>query len=171
MARPHASPPPVPSVFRACVLFSFHTLNLSYTDVPMSSEAQPECETQAGEINEDQRKRLEAAMEYIQKNCHTGAGLDDAAKAAGLSKFHFHRIFHRYFGKTVKRIVTECQVEMAKKLLLAGVPTKETGERCGFANQSHFTSRFKLITGQPPRKWTKAQLSSRNQEKNLAWVI
>ncbi|HTL28859.1 MAG TPA: AraC family transcriptional regulator, partial [Tepidisphaeraceae bacterium] len=75
---------------------------------------------------------------------------------AGLSPYHFHRLFRETYGKTLKRVNTELQIDFAKRLLLEGVSTVEVGQRAGFANQSHFTSRFKSITGLPPAAWLRA---------------
>jgi AraC family transcriptional regulator len=91
----------------------------------------------------------------VQQNCHTRLLLEQAAERAGLSKFHFHRLFRAYCGKTFKQFATECQIEMSKRLLLNGTTVRDAAARAGFANPSHFTSRFKLITGTTPAKWLK----------------
>lgn len=128
----------------------------------MNSTAGIECRPEPGVIaapkplNAEQQARLEKARSYVQQNCNALLLLDQVAEVAGFSKFHFHRLFRAHFGKTLKQFVTECQVELSKRLLLEGVPVRDAAERAGFANQSHFTSRFKRVTGTTPAKWFKA---------------
>ena len=54
-------------------------------------------------------------------------------------------------------LATELQVEECKRLMLAGVPLGEIPARVGFAQQSHFTARFRRFVGQTPRRWLMAQ--------------
>ena len=75
------------------------------------------------------------------------------AKVAGLSRFHFLRMFKARFGMRPKAVETALRVELAKQLILAGLPMAEVASRCGFSNQSHFGARFKIATGQTPTQW------------------
>ena len=80
------------------------------------------------------------------------------AQAVGISPFHFHRRFTQWAGRTPKAVMTEMQIEHAKALMLEGkVELPEVAKRCGFAHQSHFTSRFKLLVGQTPSRWLRAR--------------
>ena len=106
------------------------------------------------------RQRLEQALLYIQQNCTKHILLEDVARTAGLSSFHFHRTFRAYFGKTVKEAISECQIELAKQLLLQGMSATDVAVRVGFCNQSHLTQRFKRMTGLPPIFWLRRQKSA-----------
>ena len=128
----------------------------------MSTTAGIECRPESHLINPMQATRLARAVEYVQQNCHTLLLLDQVAETAGLSKFHFHRLFKQYTGKTLKRFATECQVEFGKRLLREGLKAGDAATRAGFANQSHFTTRFKMITGMTPAKWLKAQRAQKS---------
>jgi AraC family transcriptional regulator len=99
--------------------------------------------------------RLEAAKKFIEENALRGSECDlvAVAKEAGQSPFHLHRRFKQHFGQTPKEIASTLQVEMAKKLILQGVPMPQIAQRCGFAHQSHFVSRFRMKTGVTPTKW------------------
>jgi AraC family transcriptional regulator len=123
----------------------------------------------AGGIIADQQKRLSRAMNYIKANFAKHPRLEEIAAEARLSPFHFHRLFRKCYGRTFKQVLTSLQVEYAQKLLLAGVPTREVGNRSGFANQSHFTSRFKSVTGITPAAWRRQQRSapSPSQAQNV----
>jgi AraC-like DNA-binding protein len=104
-------------------------------------------------VNPEQEARLKRVMEYLEEHFREHPTLNVLAQVGGLSPFHFHRLFRACYGKTLKRVNTELQVEHAKQLMLQGVPALEAAARAGFANQSHLTSRFKLIYGLPPGAW------------------
>lgn len=98
--------------------------------------------------------RLLPALKFMQQDFHRGPTLTEIAKTVHLSPFHFHRRFSELLGLTPKHFLLECQIHDAKKELLAG--NKELAKiaaDCGFAHQSHFTSRFKQATGLTPTRW------------------
>ena len=83
-----------------------------------------------------------------------GPTLTEIARQVHLSPFHFHRRFAELLGLTPKHYLLECQITQAKQELLAR--KKELAQiatDCGFAHQSHFTSRFKQATGLTPTRW------------------
>lgn len=79
--------------------------------------------------------------------------LREAADIANISQFHFHRIFSKWAGKTFKHLLAEYQLAAAQAEMLKGTKLERVAERCGFAHQSHFTSRFKQLTGETPGRW------------------
>jgi len=80
--------------------------------------------------------------------------IEDMAKVAGYTVFHFHRKFHERFKITPKGFTSNIQMSIARKLLLKGeVSIEEISRLCGFAHQSHLTDRFKRVHGAPPQKW------------------
>jgi len=98
--------------------------------------------------------RLVPAMKFMIQEYHRGPTLTEIAKTVHLSPFHFHRRFSELFGLTPKHFLLECQIHDAKGELLSG--EKELAKiaaDCGFAHQSHFTSRFKQATGLTPTRW------------------
>ncbi len=98
--------------------------------------------------------RLVPAMKFMQQEFHRGPTLTEIAKTVHLSPFHFHRRFTELFGLTPKHFLLECQIHIAKSDLLAGEKElAKIASECGFAHQSHFTSRFKQATGLTPTRW------------------
>ena len=76
------------------------------------------------------------------------------ARLAGLSKFHFHRLFTATYGVTPASYVSQRRVERAQDLLRA--TTLNVTEVChavGFTSLGSFSSRFKEITGETPRQF------------------
>jgi AraC family transcriptional regulator len=98
-------------------------------------------------------RSLERAAAVIRCSFHRRPKLAELAAAAGLSPFHFLRVFKRHFGETPFQMVARLQIDLAKRLMRAGVPLRQVADRCGFAHPSHFSLRFKQATGTTPRRW------------------
>jgi AraC-like DNA-binding protein len=100
--------------------------------------------------------RLVPAIQFMNEHFRRGPTLGEIAKFVHLSPFHFHRRFTELLGITPKHFLLECQIYYAKRLL-HGRTTElaEISKVCGFAHQSHFTSRFKQSTGLTPTRWRK----------------
>jgi AraC-like DNA-binding protein len=98
--------------------------------------------------------RLLPTLKFMQQEFHKNPTLEDIARKAHLSPFHFHRRFTDLIGQTPKHFLLGNQIHEAKRALasrrreLAQIATD-----CGFAHQSHFTSRFKQATGLTPTRW------------------
>ena len=98
--------------------------------------------------------RLVPALKFMQDEFANGPTLVDIAKTVQLSPFHFHRRFTELLGLTPKQFLLECQINQAKHDLLArDKELAQIAKDCGFAHQSHFTSRFKQATGLTPTRW------------------
>ena len=98
--------------------------------------------------------RLIPAIRFMEAEFHRGPTLGEIARQVHLSPFHFHRRFTELLGITPKHFLLDCQIEEAKKQLLAREKDlAEIATSCGFAHQSHFTSRFKQATGLTPTRW------------------
>jgi AraC-like DNA-binding protein len=100
--------------------------------------------------------RLVPALQFMQEEFHRGPTLNEIAKTVHLSPFHFHRRFTELLGITPKHFLLECQIYEAKLQLATGEKELvDIASGCGFAHQSHFTSRFKQATGLTPTRWRK----------------
>jgi AraC-like DNA-binding protein len=103
--------------------------------------------------------RLVPALRFMRQEYHRSPTLVEISKQVHLSPFHFHRRFTELLGLTPKHFLLECQISEAKRQLMAR--QKELAEiatDCGFAHQSHFTSRFKQATGLTPTRWRRLAL-------------
>lgn len=98
------------------------------------------------------RAQLRRALDYIQVNLAGEVSLDDLAREAGLSRFHFARMFKRSTGVSPHQYVLQCRLERARELLLAGNETiAEIAAQTGFYDQSHLVAQFKRAFGTTPR--------------------
>ena len=98
--------------------------------------------------------RLIPSLKFMRQEFHRGPTLTEIAKQVQLSPFHFHRRFAELLGLTPKHYLLECQISQAKQELLSRKKElSQVATDCGFAHQSHFTSRFKQATGLTPTRW------------------
>ena len=99
--------------------------------------------------------RINRAMDYIQKHLSEELTLEAVSRAAGFSKFHFHRIFSCFCGETLNHFVKRIRVERAA-WYLSGNPTKSVTEialDCGFSSSAAFARAFKEILGMSASDW------------------
>ena len=114
---------------------------------------------------DEELARLIPALKFMQENFSRGPTLVEIAKMVHLSPFHFHRRFTELLGLTPKQFLLDCQIHQAKSDLLARDKELATiAKECGFAHQSHFTSRFKQATGLTPTRWRR--MVARRQEES-----
>lgn len=98
--------------------------------------------------------RLIPALKFMEEEFRRGPTLTEIAHTTHLSPFHFHRRFTELLGLTPKHFMLDCQIEESKRMLTEGKKSlAEIAAICGFAHQSHFTSRFKQATGLTPTRW------------------
>ena len=111
--------------------------------------------------------RLIPALRYMQTEFQKGPTLVDISKTVHLSPFHFHRRFTELLGLTPKQYLLDCQIQLAKAELVAGnKELVQIAKECGFAHQSHFTSRFKQATGFTPTRWRRMALARKDVSDN-----
>ena len=83
-------------------------------------------------------------------------GLDDLAAVAGLSLFHFHRMFANAMGMPPHRYLSQMRLERAKTLLALGrLSFAEISFACRFSSQSNFSRAFRRATGISPLAYRK----------------
>ncbi|MGB3564549.1 MAG: methylated-DNA--[protein]-cysteine S-methyltransferase [Thermoanaerobaculia bacterium] len=62
-------------------------------------------------------ERIETAIRFLEQNLRQQPSLAEVAAAAGLSEYHFHRLFSRWVGTTPKRFLQFLTAEYAKERL------------------------------------------------------
>lgn len=105
---------------------------------------------------EELRRRTGLAIEFIHANIAGPLRLDDMARAARLSPFHFHRVFTALCGVTPHRYVTRLRLGRARTLLRStGKSVLEVALDCGFGSLTSFTALFRRTQGSPPARFRK----------------
>jgi AraC-like DNA-binding protein len=64
--------------------------------------------------------------------------------------FHLIRLFQKHIGLTPYAYLTQVRIEKSRRLLRRGESVVQVALEVGFADQAHFTKRFKQITGTTP---------------------
>ncbi|MGX9962544.1 helix-turn-helix domain-containing protein [Roseomonas sp. F4] len=97
------------------------------------------------------RHKLRLLVEFIDAHLDHAIGVEELAGLAGLSPFHFTRVFRQSTGSTPHRFVTERRLERAKALLARPEPSiAAIAAACGFADQAHLARQFRRRFGMAP---------------------
>jgi transcriptional regulator GlxA family with amidase domain len=94
---------------------------------------------------------LRHARDHADRHYTEPLDLDTLAAIAGLSKFHFQRLFKATYGRTPAAYVSERRVERAQDLLRAtNLTVTEVCHAVGFSSLGSFSSRFRELVGDTP---------------------
>lgn len=93
---------------------------------------------------------VRAAYALIEAHFREELSVSDIATALDISPYHLMRQFRQHVGIPMHALQTQFRVELGKKLLSQGLPASEAALEAGFADQSHFSKRFKELVGAPP---------------------
>lgn len=94
--------------------------------------------------------RIRRAQDYVEAHLGESLRLDDLAAAAGLSRYHFARVFREEVGVPPWTFVRHARARRAKALLRAGRSPAEAAHEAGFADQSHLTRTLRALDGRTP---------------------
>jgi AraC-like DNA-binding protein len=110
----------------------------------------------------DRRRAVDAAV-WIDANSQSDIGLDGAAAEAGLSSFHFLRLFSQVLGVTPHQYLVRSRLRRAARLLAEddGRPVTEVALDVGFADLSNFVRTFHRAAGVSPSGFRKAARGDR----------
>jgi AraC family transcriptional regulator len=102
------------------------------------------------------RRALNRACSFIAENLGERFTLDDLARQAGVSRFHFARLFRVSTGDSPMAYLLKSRIERAKQMLLQDErPVCEIAAVLGFCDQSHLTRTFRRLTGLTPREFAR----------------
>ncbi|MBI4978719.1 MAG: helix-turn-helix domain-containing protein [Spirochaetes bacterium] len=102
----------------------------------------------------DRDRRIDKSLEYIAAHEGREVRAADAAGAAGLSVSRFLHRFHEITGIPFSEHIIRTRIETAKRLLAStDANIGDIAEKTGYAQQSHFGSIFKRLTGLSPKAY------------------
>lgn len=91
---------------------------------------------------------------YIEENVGERISLEDLARIAQVSRFHFARQFRLRTGESPMGYLLRARIERAKRMLSdSAMKIAEIAVTLGFADQSHFTRTFRRFVGTSPSEY------------------
>lgn len=98
------------------------------------------------------RPALERALRFIADNLDRPLTVAEIARAAHMSEYHFHRVFHAVLGESVGRYVTRRTLETAALRLAydRAVPVTTVALESGYSSTSNFSKAFSAHFGCSP---------------------
>lgn len=95
-------------------------------------------------------RRLQIAKEYLHSCVNQTVSLEEVAKTACLSPYHFHRVFRQIFQTTPHQYLTDLKLKRAHSLLTRNQSVSETANAVGFKSISSFSRLFSNYYGVSP---------------------
>ncbi|MEO3977620.1 AraC family transcriptional regulator [Streptomyces sp. CAU 1734] len=90
-------------------------------------------------------------IHYMHINLSQDLTIDDMARTAMFSKFHFTRFFREVTGTSPGRFLSALRIQEAKRLLLhTEFSVADIGSQVGYSSIGTFSSRFKACVGLSP---------------------
>ena len=96
-------------------------------------------------------RAVKRAIDTMRTNLGDSLTIDDLARSAMFSKFHFTRVFQRVTGVSPGRFLSAMRLEEAKRLLLTtSLTVADISHRVGYNSVGTFSSRFRHSVGVSP---------------------
>jgi len=97
---------------------------------------------------------LRRARDHIDRHYAEPLDLEMLARMAGISKWHFHRLFTATYGLTPAAWLSQRRIERAQDLLRAtNLTVTEVCHAVGFSSVGSFSSRFRALVGESPKQF------------------
>jgi AraC-like DNA-binding protein len=119
---------------------------------------------------QDRRRAVEAAL-WIDAQSHREIDLEQAARQAGISPFHFLRLFSSVLGVTPHQYLVRSRLRHAARLLADEErPVTDVAYDVGFGDLSNFVRTFHRAAGVSPLKFRKASRGDRKIFQERLWL-
>ena len=101
--------------------------------------------------NED---AIDEVLAYINGHLNQELTIQELARRASFSEYHFIRVFRDAVGMTPRSYIIAARMDYAKYLLkTTTMAVQEIGWQVGYASEGMFCNTFKRITGQTPSEY------------------
>ena len=120
----------------------------------VSIESVPIQKTQA---NSEYAQRINRVIDYLRRNLDRQVKLEELAKVACFSEFHFHRVFSAISGETLNNFTNRLRLEKAARLLRYSDQTlTDIALECGFSSSATFSRAFRSGYDTSPSQFRKS---------------
>ncbi len=106
-------------------------------------------------MKEDYVSRINRVQDYIDSHLDMELRLEELARVAHFSPYHFHRIFRAMVGEPLNQFIQRLRAEKAASLLVQS-PKKSITDvafDCGFSSSATFARTFKEFFGMSATEW------------------
>ena len=99
-------------------------------------------------------RRIERVLEMMSARLADPPNLDELSLEAGISKFHFVRLFREKVGATPHAVLVRLRLEAAQSMLAASdLEIGTIAGLCGYARGSDLATAFRRRYGMSPLAW------------------
>lgn len=104
------------------------------------------------------RRRIHRVVDHIEANLERDLSLEELARVANFSPWHFHRLFGAIAGETLFRFIQRLRVEKAARLLRESRSRSvtEIALACGFSGPAVFARAFRAAFDCTAGQWRDA---------------
>jgi AraC family transcriptional regulator len=102
--------------------------------------------------------RIHRVQDYIESRLDSKLLLEDLARVANFSPFHFHRLYRGITGESLHQFILRVRLERAASRLLAAPnePVTNIALDCGFSGPAAFARAFRARFGMSAGDWRSA---------------
>ncbi|MCX5816957.1 MAG: AraC family transcriptional regulator [Proteobacteria bacterium] len=100
-----------------------------------------------------ERRAVKTVLEYLDAHFTENVTLSELTDITNISEFHLLRLFRDEVGLPPHAYLIQKRINYAKNMLSQRLTIAQTALETGFADQSHFTRRFKKIMGITPGQY------------------
>ena len=100
-----------------------------------------------------ERSAVKRAREYVETHFAERTSISKLASLSSLSPYYFARSFEKIVGLPPHAYLESVRVRKAREFLDRGYTLASTALLAGYADQSHFTHRFKSVLGITPGQY------------------
>lgn len=111
-------------------------------------------------LRPEQYVQVRQSKAFMEKFYSDKVELNDLAKAAFMSRFHYVRVFQRMYGLTPRVYLRDLRIVKAKALIRKGLSITQVCFDIGYESVSTFSTVFKKCTGYTPKEYQRLQKSN-----------
>ena len=113
--------------------------------------------------------RVNRVLDYIDRSLEKKLSLEELARVASFSPFHFHRIFKCMVGETLNDYIRRIKLEKAANILAHNERTSitEIAFDCGFSSSAVFARAFKENFGMSASEWRRDGFMKMHEQYHL----
>ncbi|MDD0809591.1 AraC family transcriptional regulator [Curvibacter sp. RS43] len=100
------------------------------------------------------RPQIARVLEAIEDQLHEALSITDLARLAGVTSFHFIRLFRQALGRTPYQYIQQRRLDKARLMLATStLPVADIGAAVGFADAAQFSRAFAKHIGMSPTQY------------------